>query len=146
MHQFRLAAKEKSNWKFNIHSKTIMTKFQVLNTLTNIPFVGILGDDFLHSQKARIDYSTSIISLSSIPFEIPLLRNILQRSISTIRINPRTETIVPVKLLNPHKIKEGIIWSQQLNSNNTLLWDRQLRERVQDSPWCSTAGVPSRIT
>ena len=107
--------------ELEIHSKAIMTRFQVLNTLTNIPFNGLLGDDFLRSQKARIDYSTSTISLSSIPFQILLLRNTPQRYISTIRINPRTETIVPVKLLNPHMIKEGIIWSQQLNSNNTLL-------------------------
>ena len=105
--------------ELEIHSKTIMTKFQVLNTLTNIPFDELLGDDFHRSQKARIDYSTSTISLSSIPFQIPLLRTTPQRFISTIRINPRTEMIVPIKLLNPHKIKGGILCSQQLNGRTT---------------------------
>lgn len=68
-------------------------------------------------EKAKIDYSNSSISVNSIPFHIPIYRNTPQQSISTISINPRTETIVPINLINNYNITEGIIFSTKLHDN-----------------------------
>lgn len=107
--------------EIGIHSKKIVANFQILDTPTNILCDGLLGGDFLRSQGAKIDYTTTTILLNSIPFQLPLLHNTLQQSIDMIRINPRTETVVPIKLINPFNVREGIVSSQQLNHDDTLL-------------------------
>lgn len=56
-----------------VHDKSIVGNFQILDAHTNIPFDGLLDDDFLRTHNAKIDYSTSCISFESLPFSISLL-------------------------------------------------------------------------
>ncbi|KAK9686979.1 hypothetical protein QE152_g36795 [Popillia japonica] len=100
------------------HEKQKLT-ILILPFLLN-PYHGLLGDDFLRSRETKIDYSNSTISIKSIPFSIPLCHNTPQSSISTITINERTETIVPIKVVNPNNLSEGIISSQKINQNQAL--------------------------
>ncbi|GLV43803.1 hypothetical protein CBL_11617 [Carabus blaptoides fortunei] len=110
-----------TNIELSIRGNKINVNFQLLDSPTNIPFDGLLGDDFLRTHEAKIDYSNSMINLNSIPFGIPLQQNTPQGSALTITVNPRTETVVPIQLLNPHNIKEGVISAQFINSDDTLL-------------------------
>ncbi|KAK9687374.1 Integrase zinc binding domain [Popillia japonica] len=93
----------------------------VINADTNIPFDGLLGDDFFRGQEAKIDYSNSSISTKSFPFPIPVHRNTPQFPKSTLMLNPRTEMVSSIKIINPQNLKEGIVVSQQLGADNSIL-------------------------
>lgn len=120
-----------TNIELSIRGNKINVDFQLLDSPTHIPFDGFLGDDFLRTHEAKIDYSNGMINLNSIPLGIPLQQNKPQSSALTITVNPRTETVVPIQLLNLHNVKEGIISAQFINSDDTLLIPHAM-VKVQD--------------
>lgn len=109
-----------------IHNQKINCDFQVLNSPNNVPFDDLLGNDFLRQYKCKIDYSNSVMKMKTVPFEIPILRNTPQHNISTISINARTETIIPIKLINPHNISEGIVYSEKISNDDYLIIPKSL--------------------
>ena len=59
--------------------------------------------------------TSSSIFINSMSLQIPLYQNTPQMSKSHVSINGRSETIIPIRLINPYNIKEGIISSSKLN-------------------------------
>lgn len=107
--------------ELEIHKKKFNVQFQLLTEETNIPFDGLLGDDFFRSQSCRINYAESSLSINALPFKIPLCRNTPQYSRISISLNPRSETVVPINIINPDNVREGIIKCQFLNENHKIL-------------------------
>lgn len=107
--------------ELKIRNNRIIGKFQILDVHSNIPFDGILGDDFLKTHRAKINYENSLLSLNSIPVPISLGRNTPQCSQTMIRICARFEMVVPINLINPSNLQEGVVSKQSLNLNNSLL-------------------------
>lgn len=107
--------------QLSYHDNSINAIMHVINADTNIPFDGLLGDDFFRGQEAKIDYSYSSISTKSFPFPIPVHRNTPQFPKSTLMLNPRTEMVSSIKIINPQNLKEGIVVSQQLGADNSIL-------------------------
>ena len=101
--------------------KFINAKFQLINDSTNITFDGLLGHDFFINQKTQIDYNNSTISIKELPFPISLYHNIPQYQNSQISVNPRIETVILIHLINPTCLQEGIITTQKLNNDGSLL-------------------------
>lgn len=89
--------------------KTVVTKYHILNQETNVPFDGLLGNDFFEKQSALIDFQNRNLVIKSLSVTIPLLRESqIQSNNFLISLKARTETIVELNVLNPD-IKEGII-------------------------------------
>lgn len=78
-------------------------------------------DDFLRQYECKIDYSTSVIKINLLPFEIPLLRNIPQQSFSYATNNARTETVVPLELINSYNISDGIVYAEKNCDDDFLI-------------------------
>lgn len=76
------------------------------------PYDGILGDDFLRSQNAEINYSTKSIKIAgtTIPFD----NSEITRP-TRITLSPRSETIVQIQVQG--NIKEGIIKAKEIKEN-----------------------------
>lgn len=109
------------NLELSHHQSKINTRFHVLGTNSNIPFDGLLGDDFFHNHESQIDYSKSVVTLKNLHFEIPLCRNSPQTNVNSVSVNPRSETVVPIKLINPHNLKEGVVFSAQFQHEYLLI-------------------------
>ncbi|GJQ70538.1 hypothetical protein Trydic_g221, partial [Trypoxylus dichotomus] len=84
---------------------------------TNVPFDGLLGQDFLQKEKAHIDYESGWIKLKSVNQSLKMYSEInssCSNNISneacknTYKLNGRSENIVEIEIQNPG-IKEGII-------------------------------------
>lgn len=110
-----------TNLELVFRNSKIRTNFHVLDSDSNIPFDGLIGDDFLRSQNAKIDYAKSTIILNCVSIPMPLYRNSPQANIGTISVNPRTETVVPVKLNNPYNLKEGVVFSHQFSHESLMI-------------------------
>lgn len=52
--------------ELEIHNHKINVNIQTIDVPTNIPFDGLLGDDFLISRETKVDYSNCTISIKSI--------------------------------------------------------------------------------
>lgn len=99
------------------HDSRLIGSFQVIDSRTNIPFDGLIGDDFFRKHNASINYENNSLKLKSVPYPLPLNRNTPQQSAHNITINPRCETIVPIKLKNPWNIAEGLVCGIKINDN-----------------------------
>lgn len=78
--------------------------FHIINESSNIPFDGILGNDFLKLSEALINYKNSTLELGN-GSVIKLFSNPGNNPIFTL--NPRSETFLNVEVINS-QIHEGI--------------------------------------
>lgn len=86
-------------------------KVHVIDSISNIPYDGILGSDFLKDYKFNIDYSRKEFQIplqNSVVFERIPFNFICEENNSFIYLLPRTETLVEINILNP-EIREGLI-------------------------------------
>lgn len=98
------------NLKFFIQSENSKTLnfsniFHIIDSPSNIPYDGILGNDFLVAKRVNLNYKTKTMSLDSgevIPFFINRCRN------ESYILPPRSETVIKINVLNP-EIREGIL-------------------------------------
>lgn len=89
----------------NITINDTTHKFHVICEQTNIPYDGILGHDYLKSSGSVIDFKNKL--LTNPCTSMPLFY--INRSTNELQIlNPRSETLIEIHVLNP-EIKEGII-------------------------------------
>lgn len=63
---------DEADIQFKTQNAKIIGKFQILDAPSNIRFDGILGDDFLKTHLAKINYENFLLYLKSIPSPIPL--------------------------------------------------------------------------
>lgn len=95
------------NLVLSIHNKSFNAKFQVVKENCNIPFDGLIGNDILKHENAIIDYEKSRLKLSSLPFTIPLQLKSDVSNPNAIFLQPRSETLIEVDILNA-SIGEGV--------------------------------------
>ena len=96
------------------YDDSIEIKFYILNEVTNIPFDGLLGKDFLQNESATIDYESHTLTLRSETVPISLnCENSGREEVHLINLKARTETLIEIQVENP-EIKEGIIPRIQL--------------------------------
>jgi hypothetical protein len=93
--------------KPTFHDKQLDIKFHIVKGPSRIPWDGILGNDFLKEQGAKIDLNKLELRLNSLPFAIKLWLNSNPNDQSSYILKPRSETVIKVNILNP-QIKEGI--------------------------------------
>lgn len=90
--------------------------FQIVDDLKNIPYDGIIGEDFLKSENANLSYNQYNIKLNSLPFSIPLHTNITDNYNHLHILQPRSQTIIEVDV-NNKEIEKGIILEIQVKPN-----------------------------
>ena len=90
-----------------IHNKTFDCKFYVVKQESNIPFDGLIGNDFLEKEEATINYKNSTLTINSLPFPVSLQLNSNPTQSQSYILNSRSETIIKVDVLNP-EIVQGI--------------------------------------
>ncbi|XP_063975940.1 uncharacterized protein LOC135161895 [Diachasmimorpha longicaudata] len=106
----------------SVNSNSFFNKFHVLNSDTGIPFDGLVGQDFFQKHNCKINYQNSTISIDALPFPLPLQSNaILFHNASQIIIQPRSEIIAKISLMNPLNLDEGIITGQFLDKEEQVL-------------------------
>lgn len=107
--------------QLQLYKNSTLAKFHLINNFTNIPFDGLLGQDFFQEQKSQINFDKSTISIKAFSVPIPIFSNTPQLVKSQTLINARTETVILADIINPLNLKEGIMKSQSLNKENDLL-------------------------
>lgn len=107
--------------EFQINDKTIKSNFQIIHDQTNVPFDGLIGRDFIKKHKCIPIIHESTFVIESLATSIPIYTNTPQHSNTHTIIQPRTEMIMKIQIVNPHKLHEGIISSQKLNNDDSLL-------------------------
>lgn len=92
-----------------LNNNHLNIKFQIIKEeTTNVPFDGLLGNDYLlTNQQAKIDYEKLKLKLKDLPFSIDMFKNSNPQSESCYYLNPRSETVIKVKILNQN-LSEGI--------------------------------------
>lgn len=92
--------------QLNINNIQVEQTFHVLKDNINLRPDGIIGNDFLRTHKVQINYHDYTLYLKgqTLPLGNPFQENQEQ----PIILNPRTETVMQVKIANP-EMKEGII-------------------------------------
>lgn len=92
-----------------INNHQLNIKFQIIKEdTTNVPFDGLLGNDYLLTdQQANIDYEKLKLQLKDLPFPLDMSKNSNPQNDSCYYLNPRSETIIKVKILNKN-LSEGI--------------------------------------
>lgn len=108
------------NLELQIHKQKINSEFQVIGkNTTNIPFDGLIGHRFFKKQNCTIDYAKSVIKINS--SEVPLCSNSPQFSKTYASVKGRSETIISINIKNPKNIREGIVHSQNIANESSLL-------------------------
>lgn len=95
-----------------INDDEFFVKFHILNQVTNVPYDGLIGKDFLQSTSALIDYATKIIKFHPLQNSIPFYTDPSDEN--KINLKARSQTFVEISVENP-EIKEGIIPEIKLN-------------------------------
>lgn len=90
-----------------VYDETFPAKFHVIQQESNIPFDGIIGNDFLEIQQANIDFEKRELRIKSLPFPIVLNLNLNPNQSGSYFLNPRSETLIEVDILNDG-VTEGI--------------------------------------
>ena len=89
-------------------NKIIEHKVHIIpSNKTNIPFDGLLGDDFFQNHKAKIDYQNDSLIIHGCKFKL-FHTELDDIDDNPIILEPRTETVVLLNALNP-ETKVGII-------------------------------------
>lgn len=91
----------------SIHDKSFKIKFHIVEHQNNIPFDGLIGNDFLKEEEAQIDLNKLELRIKSLPFPLKIWLNSNPEDNPVFILKPRSETVVRAKILNP-EIKEGI--------------------------------------
>lgn len=91
----------------NIHNKIFQVKFHIVKAESNLPFDGLIGNDFLKNEMATICYEKNQLKLNCLPFPIPLHLNSNPSSSETYFLEPRSETVIEIDILNTD-LSEGI--------------------------------------
>lgn len=90
-----------------IHNKFLDIKFHIVKQESNIPFDGLIGQDFLKQEGAEINYSQGFLKIKSLPFPVKLQLSSKKESGNSYILNPRSETVIQVDILNSG-ITQGI--------------------------------------
>lgn len=94
--------------------ETINHRFHIIDEKTNIPYHGILGNDFLRAHNVLLDFKRGHILLNKTAINIYHINKSSENSNSII-LPPRSEILIKFKVLNP-EIGEGIIQEKNLVS------------------------------
>lgn len=96
----------------NIKNKKLDHLFHIVNNkrVPTLKYDGILGDDFLTQNNAKINYATKNIEINNI---IVPFTNYEQEKETFYVLNPRTETLLKANIINP-EAREGIIENQKI--------------------------------
>lgn len=90
-----------------IHNKFLDIKFHIVKQESNIPFDGLIGQDFLKQEGAEINYSQGFLKIKSLPFPVKLQLSSKKENGNSYVLNPRSETVIQVDILNSG-ITQGI--------------------------------------
>ena len=94
--------------KLKIKKKRFSIKFYVITENSNVPFNGIIGNDFLSNQGAIIDLNQLELKLNCLTNPIKIFRDYSNKCDNdSFIIDPRSETIIEIDVLNKN-ISEGI--------------------------------------
>lgn len=96
-----------------VHELQFNIKFHIVNVETNIPFDGLIGNDFLRNENAEINYNKLQLKLNSLPCPISLHLNSNPCNSEVYFLDPRSETVIEVEILNK-KIDQGICPEMQV--------------------------------
>lgn len=103
--------------KLNLYGMSNDNPMCIIDDTLNIPFDGLIGNDFLRHFQFNIDYLKNQLSIHEVskfqlmPENIPFYfecDSSDQNSPCNIYLAPRSETLIQINVLNP-KINEGII-------------------------------------
>jgi hypothetical protein len=95
-------------------------KFHIIERPTNIPFAGLIGNDFLQSKNAEINLEQFTLKIKSLPFPLKIYRNSefvctddtlcsqQPNKNDNVILKPRSETLIRDNIINQNKISEGI--------------------------------------
>lgn len=83
-----------------VYNKAFNIKFHIVKQETNMPFDGLIGNDFFKSENAEISFNKRELKIRSLPFAIPLHLNSNPSSSQTYFLNPRSETLVEIDIIN----------------------------------------------
>lgn len=117
-------------------SLSLYHKFHILPRESNVPFDGILGNDFFEQHKANIDYKKKILQVNQISNPIYYIQEICK---SSIRLKPRSETLINITILNP-SIIDGII-PEHIIQNGVYLCKAITRVRTDSVAYASVLNV-----
>lgn len=110
----------------NIEQSKLTNKFHVVSSQTNIPWDGLIGDDFLRSQKAQIDYKECNIRLNCLPNPLKIYNRNAEANI----LQPRSETVIEDNILNKGltegttpdiKICDGVFLAKAIVKVNSII-------------------------
>ena len=99
------------NLEILINNKTILHKFHVVSDTFPVDANGVIGNDFLTLNNAIINYGSKKVVISNKLIDLICLK-LYSGSRSMITIPPRTEMVVPVKIIS--KLKEGLIQNKTI--------------------------------
>lgn len=92
---------------FKFFDHEVPIKFYIVRDNTNVPFDGLIGNDFLLHQKAQINYEKSALTIKDLPFPLKIHFSANIDEENCYYLPPRSETIVEVGILNKN-ISEGL--------------------------------------
>lgn len=90
-----------------IYDQTFDVKFHIVKVDSNLPFDGLIGNDYLKNQEATICFKKNQLKINSVPCPIPIFHNSNPSNSKVYYLNPRSETIIEVDILNKD-ISQGI--------------------------------------
>lgn len=93
------------------NQETINHRFHIIDEKTNIPYHGILGNDFMRAHNVLLDFKRGHILLNETIINIYHIKS--SENSNSIILPPRSETLIKFKVLNP-EIGEGIIQEKNL--------------------------------
>ncbi|KAJ3650056.1 hypothetical protein Zmor_021765 [Zophobas morio] len=91
-----------------IYGHKVPIKIHIVKQDCNIPFDGLIGNDFLQPQNAQIDYKNCTLKIDSLPFNIPIYLNCNPNKNESYILKARTEAVIEVNIINDN-LNEGII-------------------------------------
>lgn len=96
----------------NIHGHIFNLKLHIVPSQANVPFDGLIGNDFLKIENAEINFNKRLLKIDSLPFPITIHYDCSINDV-THQLPARSESIIQVNISNPH-VKEGISPKMQL--------------------------------
>ena len=91
-----------------IYGHKVPIKIHIVKQDCNIPFDGLIGNDFLQPQNAQIDYKNCTLKIDSLPFNIPIYLNCNPNKNESYILKARTEAVIEVNIISDN-LNEGII-------------------------------------